>query len=252
MLPVPVVGGPDELEFRDGDVVLLGVKSQDTFGAIEALAAHAPADLPVVSLQNGVANEPMLLRAFANVYGICVMAPTAHIEPGVVDAQSAPINGILDIGRYPSGIDETATDGRRRALGLRLRIGAAGRHHAVEVHEAADEPRQRGRRARAAPARTRASSCAGRAPKASPRSTRPASSTRPAEEDRARRADLLTVRPIDGCERGGGSSWQSLARGHRRDRGRLPQRRDRVAGPVSGTRHTRERGALRAREADGP
>ena len=33
------------------------------------------------------------------------------------------------------------------------------------------------------------------------------------EEDRARRADLLTVRPIEGAMRGGGSSWQSLARG---------------------------------------
>ena len=33
------------------------------------------------------------------------------------------------------------------------------------------------------------------------------------EEDRARRGDLLTVQPIAGEPRGGGSSWQSLARG---------------------------------------
>jgi 2-dehydropantoate 2-reductase len=33
------------------------------------------------------------------------------------------------------------------------------------------------------------------------------------EEDRARRGDLLQVGRIDGRERGGGSSWQSLARG---------------------------------------
>ena len=38
--------------------------------------------LPVVSLQNGVANEPTLLRWFAHVYGVCVMAPTAHVEAG--------------------------------------------------------------------------------------------------------------------------------------------------------------------------
>jgi 2-dehydropantoate 2-reductase len=32
-------------------------------------------------------------------------------------------------------------------------------------------------------------------------------------EDRERRADLLTVRPINDSHRGGGSTWQSLARG---------------------------------------
>jgi 2-dehydropantoate 2-reductase len=32
-------------------------------------------------------------------------------------------------------------------------------------------------------------------------------------EDDERRADLLQQRPIDGAERGGGSTWQSLARG---------------------------------------
>ena len=34
-----------------------------------------------------------------------------------------------------------------------------------------------------------------------------------AEEDRARRGDLLRMRPVEGRRREGGSSWQSLARG---------------------------------------
>jgi 2-dehydropantoate 2-reductase len=33
------------------------------------------------------------------------------------------------------------------------------------------------------------------------------------QEDRARRGDLLRLRPIEGRRRPGGSSWQSLARG---------------------------------------
>jgi 2-dehydropantoate 2-reductase len=33
-----------------------------------------------------------------------------------------------------------------------------------------------------------------------------------AEEDRARRGDLLTWQPVGGARRGGGSSWQSLQR----------------------------------------
>jgi hypothetical protein len=32
-------------------------------------------------------------------------------------------------------------------------------------------------------------------------------------EDKERRGDLLTIKPIDGADRHGGSSWQSLARG---------------------------------------
>src|SRR5439155_324177 len=34
-----------------------------------------------------------------------------------------------------------------------------------------------------------------------------------AEEDAQRRGDIMTMRPIEGARRGGGSTWQSLARG---------------------------------------
>ena len=59
-------------------------------------------------LQNGVANESAALRRFANVYGICVMLPASHLEPGLVVAHSAPVPGILDVGRFPDGVDDTA------------------------------------------------------------------------------------------------------------------------------------------------
>jgi len=48
------------------------------------------------------------LRLFGNVYGVCVMLPTSHLAPGAVVAHSAPVPGILDIGRYPHGTDSTA------------------------------------------------------------------------------------------------------------------------------------------------
>ena len=38
-LKIPAVGGPAEVEFRAGDVVVLGMKTQDTSAALEALAA---------------------------------------------------------------------------------------------------------------------------------------------------------------------------------------------------------------------
>src|SRR3546814_14408658 len=36
------------------------------------------------------------------------MCPAAHLEPGVVEVSSAPIAGIFDIGRYPTGVDDVA------------------------------------------------------------------------------------------------------------------------------------------------
>src|SRR5262245_32216522 len=95
-LALPVVDHPACIEWRAGDVVLLAMKSQDTAAALEDLVSAAPAATAIVCLQNGVDNERMALRRFANVYAICVMCPTGFLTPGVVQAWSAPVTGILD------------------------------------------------------------------------------------------------------------------------------------------------------------
>src|SRR5688500_18249466 len=107
MIDVPVVGHPSELTLTADDVVLLTMKSQDTVGALDDVVAVCP-DVAIVCAQNGVSNEREALRRFERVYGICVMMPTSFVEPGVVQASSAPITGLLDIGRYPSGVDDVA------------------------------------------------------------------------------------------------------------------------------------------------
>ena len=83
------------------------MKTQHTVAAANELSKVAPPDVAIVSAQNGVQNERMLLRRFANVYGMCVMCPASHLEPGVVQAYSSPITGLLDIGRWPGPIDDT-------------------------------------------------------------------------------------------------------------------------------------------------
>ena len=88
-------------------IVLLAVKSHQTADALEDLAGVAGPDTPVVSVQNGVANEPALLRFFDDVQGVCVMMPTGHLEPGTVVQHCSPVPGILDVGRYPTGVDAT-------------------------------------------------------------------------------------------------------------------------------------------------
>jgi 2-dehydropantoate 2-reductase len=109
-LPIPVAARPADVKFGDGDVVLLGMKTQDTRPALAELAAVAPPGVAVVCAQNGVENERLALRLFPDVYGLCVMLPATYTEPGVVQAHLAPITGTLDIGRYPGGVDGTARD----------------------------------------------------------------------------------------------------------------------------------------------
>jgi 2-dehydropantoate 2-reductase len=67
-------------------------------------------------MQNGVENERIALRLFANVYGAVVMSPTAHLEPGIVQAYGTQSTGVIDLGRYPGGLDPLCEE-LARALG---------------------------------------------------------------------------------------------------------------------------------------
>ncbi len=67
-----------------------------------------PRDIAVVCVQNGVENERLALRLFAGVYGAVVMSPTAHMEPGVVQGYGTKLSGVIDLGRYPEGVDDRA------------------------------------------------------------------------------------------------------------------------------------------------
>ena len=109
-LHVPVAAHPAELSFGDGDIVLVAVKSQDTAGVVEALAGSAPPETPIVCVQNGVANEPAFLRRFERVLGVPVMAPTSHLQPGLVQAHTRRAAAIFDVGLWPSGVDPLAED----------------------------------------------------------------------------------------------------------------------------------------------
>ncbi|HEX2383717.1 MAG TPA: 2-dehydropantoate 2-reductase N-terminal domain-containing protein [Acidimicrobiales bacterium] len=211
-LPIPVATGPAQLDLTNTDVVLLAMKGQDTAGALEALASCAPADVAVVCAQNGVANERAALRMFPNVYGMCVMCPTGHLEPGVVEAYSSPVTGLLDIGRYPNGLDATArevasaleastfeSEPREDIMRWKYQKLVMNLGNAVE---AACGPAARGSDiARLALREALACFAAAGIDFAS------------REEDLARRGNLLQMHDVGGRRRGGGSTWQSLARG---------------------------------------
>ncbi|MGI5126907.1 ketopantoate reductase family protein [Pseudonocardia sp. CA-107938] len=105
-----------QADWRPGDVALVCVKSQDTAAALR----DVPRDVPVVCAQNGVANERWAHAAgFADVYAMCVVLPAELVEPGVVVNSFGPAPGLLDVGRWPDGVDE-------RAERIVADLGAAG------------------------------------------------------------------------------------------------------------------------------
>jgi 2-dehydropantoate 2-reductase len=208
---VPVAASVNDVAFTRDDVVLLAVKSQDTMVALDQLRATSVDDVPIVCLQNGVMNEPDALRLFPDVYGVCVMCPSGYLEPGVVQAHASPVAAILDIGRYPHGVDATA-EAVSAAFAASTLVSVARPDimrwkyakllmnllNAVDaVFSPSDGTKRIVELARAEGEAVLRAAGIDHASK---------------EEDAARRGDILQHRPIEGRLRGS-SSWQSLARG---------------------------------------
>src|SRR5262245_53685785 len=61
LAPAVIAASDDPAKaFAGAGIVLVTVKSRDTAGMAELIAAHAPPDAVVVSLQNGTGNAPLL------------------------------------------------------------------------------------------------------------------------------------------------------------------------------------------------
>lgn len=208
-IDAPATDTAAEVAWTDDTVVVLAVKSHQAGAALDDLRRHAPAGVAVVCATNGVATEIAALRLFARTYGMCVMLPATHLEPGVVVASCHPTPAILDVGRFPYGTDEVTASvsadlraagidslerddvmaRKRRKLVLNLGNGVDA---SFAPDPAADElaalAQAEGEQVLAATGASLVS----------------------AEEDRERRGTVLQRRP--GVERGGGSTWQSLQR----------------------------------------
>ncbi len=211
-LPLAAVAHPSELRFAAGDVVLLTTKTQHSATALDDLRDAAGPEIPVVGAQNGVENERLAARRFANVYAMLVLLPATYLEPGIVQAHCAPVSGILDAGCYPSGEDH-----------LIMRMTADLDASGLSAHATPDIMRWKygkllsnlgnaiqaacglGGDARSLYARVRDEAIA---------CYRAANMEWASEEEmNARRKSMSPMREIAGHARAGGSTWQSLARG---------------------------------------
>jgi 2-dehydropantoate 2-reductase len=210
-LAIPAVGHVGEVDWRTDDVVHVAVKSQHTEAALADLVAVAP-QVPVVCLQNGVANERAMLRLFADVQAVNVNMPATFVDPGVVQAWSTPITGLLHVGRYPSGTNETTEA-----------VAAAFRSATFTSSPTPDIARWKYRKLLTNLANAAEAACGPKA-RFGPLAkmlvaegdavlTAAGIDVATVEEDRERRGKQLQMGEIDGRRHAGGSSWQSLARG---------------------------------------
>ena len=207
---LPAAARLAELDVGSDTAVLVAVKSHQTAAVMHDVARSTPPDVTLVSAQNGVANETVLLRCRAHVVGMVVMLPSSHLEPGVVVQGSSNRPGLLDVGAFPSG-----TSDRAESVAAGLRSGGfesvvrpdimAWKHRKLMMNlgnaaGAACAPGpERDELVDRAQVEGEAVLAAAGIPVISE------------AEDDERRGDLLDTSRMRG--RGGGSTWQSLRRG---------------------------------------
>jgi 2-dehydropantoate 2-reductase len=220
---LPAVEGPGELgELRRDDVLVLAVKVQDTVAALQAWGAAPVAGggtaaerLPLLCAQNGVEGQRLALRVFREVYGVCVWLPASFVEPGSVSAAGSPLTGMLHLGRYPRGADETArlvaADLEKTRFFEAPVVPDVARWQYAKLLTnlnntvmAVSGPQDGSEAAADLRARVRAEGEAVLDAAGIPYAS--------AEEQQALRGHKVDLVPLAGAPRTGGSTWQSLAR----------------------------------------
>jgi 2-dehydropantoate 2-reductase len=212
ILRVPAVASVAETDLAPDDLLVMATKLQDAVPVLDQALAVAPG-ISVLCAQNGVAGERWAAERFPTVLAMFVFLMAEHLEPGEVVAYMRPHPGVLDLGNYPDdesdlsravAADLTAAGFssvsrpdimRWKYRKLMSNLGNAaeavcgrGAPGVEELHAAAQAEGERCLAAAGLDVVT-------------------------TDEDKLRRANLIVPQPVEGHERGGGSSWQSLRRG---------------------------------------
>ncbi|WP_419932772.1 ketopantoate reductase family protein [Candidatus Poriferisodalis sp.] len=103
--PLPAVRTAHELDLDANTVVLLTMKTQHTFEAIEQ-HRELYDGVPLFCFQNSVSNEEWLIGQGFRAYGVMVRIGARIDEPGVVTHTGARR---ADIGCWPAGTDDLCT-----------------------------------------------------------------------------------------------------------------------------------------------
>lgn len=202
---------PDAAMLRPDDVILICTKTQHTTAVLDQLAAAGAGEQAIFCLQNGVENERLALRRFANVHAVAVMLPADFVTPGEVAAFGMPNHGLLYIGRFPGGSDDRDRQVAEALTHARIAsfvdddvMKAKYGKLLLNLHNIVD-------------------AAIGRGPESEPVSQllrREAEAVlsaaniawRDVGTSHPQRAELMRITPIEGVARTGSSSAQSLAR----------------------------------------
>ena len=209
LLDIPCVAHPVDADIHPDDGVILGMKGQHTEDALKDLYSATGGRARVICCQNGVENERLALRRFPHTYGMVVMLPAEHLEPGVVVNFAEGTAGGLDAGCYPSGVDdfivEVSAALRQAGFSATPDPAIMGQKYSkllANLNNAVQAATGSGSRAIAAKLREEALACYRAA----------GIHCATAEEARERRLDIRGG-DVPGHKRHGGSSLQSVLRG---------------------------------------
>lgn len=108
ILQIPVVTGPDQIDYKADDVIFLCMKGQNTEEALRELRAVTE-DVPIFCFQNGVRNEEIAAQYFSKVYGVMVRVSAVYLTDGEVIAHRDP-PGWFVMSCYPQGTDKLVED----------------------------------------------------------------------------------------------------------------------------------------------
>ncbi|CUU60704.1 2-dehydropantoate 2-reductase [Parafrankia irregularis] len=219
---VSTASDPDEVDLRGGDLLVLATKVQDAEAAVRTWAWRpvdldggpgVAAELPLLTLQNGLDADRIALRRFARVLGGTILTSAHYHNVGEVRSGARDAIGVLTVGGAPRGTDPAlegvAADLRRAGYIVQLtddvtRWKAAKLLHSVrnglEVL-AGDDDEER--------------SALGQRLVAEARAVFEAAGLSVADTAAERTEDLSTfgIDPNSGVVSGRQSTWQSFARG---------------------------------------
>jgi thiosulfate/3-mercaptopyruvate sulfurtransferase len=224
ILDVPTAAGPDEISLTSNDLLVLATKTQDADSVLGQWAglpvdggrSRAGQALPVFTLQNGLDAERSALRRFATVIGSVLWVPSTYVTDGEVVTPAAPAPGVFWLGDYPDPAGRTVSAAART---IASDLAGAG----FEVQLVADLSRWKAAKLLASatfvldalypagPERDRAAALI----QAEAQVILGAAGLEPADTktESTVRLDRFGNTSIEGHERPGSSTFQSLARG---------------------------------------
>lgn len=112
---VNTAASTEQVSLTADDVLVAATKVQDLEEALRIWAwqpvafperVGTAAELPLVTLQNGLAADQIALRRFGQVIGGTILTPAQHLRPGQVKVGTVDAIGVVTLGNYPSGSDE--------------------------------------------------------------------------------------------------------------------------------------------------